>query len=1019
MTASTYEVSHSIKDDTKAEGVPVGSPNRRLSSTDKKDKNSTWIEKRTAYYQIISSGVDALATLSERVSISNIKDKDRLDQAKENIDKIINQLSILVSKNGINLTQLNLLIDIVIDNRNKKVFTAFFKNKIINDLLYCYDLIDFDTFLKIIGCINVKSYNNYQLNNNSISKPLQIRMIKWLLINFNNLNLKNSKKFIKILPLLFNFISFNYLKTIIIKLLSFLMLNLNEIDKNFKISKNFLTTWRLEFLIELFKKNLNDNDYILLLLLFKEHLNKLNNNLKINRLNLSTNSDVLSVYYFKLNNLLLSNSHSDTTTAATTTTTTNTTTGQNNLPLSAFMTGTTSISTSSLNSYITIPLNYFTSSIKSNESNNEILLQIKLNYFKFKDLNPDSKKAQLLKKFKEFNRFDKNIKNFQNINFYLINKFSNKKDEIIDDATESITDNKTIDHKKRKLNNGTSHSRSKLQITFNNLKPFEIISNDIVSLINYNQFINNLENLKLPNSNLAILLYCNNLSVKYTDSINLIPLNFLHLNYLDSNKFDRLSNWFNTIFVRRIKMTKGVSDTLALIDDLKLVDCFNGLLFISKLSLNLPKFLIDLIILIDRKNYKIFKKIHVFEYLELVSLEIWNTISADIFKLFKTIPELFPTLINIILKMFTNWIYNISNRQEKDKDDENKYMMYAKINDIIHTIIKIFTNYSSEYCTSNSIFLKLNFIKLLNFMQSIDFKFLKLKTIILPPALVYEFCFSWNPILIDKLCLHILFCKRYYNSFFSKIDNIKKDKMNYLDNNRNIKESLSSLRNLHNSYVMDLCNIIWRNKSFDKNDSLTAKGFQLPNQFINSLFKQRYYKAIVTKFNSHGLDHRKSDRKSTDAEGNSEIIQGEHKHAIEGHIMDEEVSEKEEEEDDEENTTVTNTESKISSIKKYYNLFHSPSFASITTKIVREFEDNDPNCEIRLAGPLDETEFNKLLENANTGSKKWLNGIEDYDIIRIKVLIKLEESGFDGITGLLCSSLKSLSIKRKELENSF
>ncbi|GMF66793.1 unnamed protein product [[Candida] boidinii] len=134
--------------------------------------------------------------------------------------------------------------------------------------------------------------------------------------------------------------------------------------------------------------------------------------------------------------------------------------------------------------------------------------------------------------------------------------------------------------------------------------------------------------------------------------------------------------------------------------------------------------------------------------------------------------------------------------------------------------------------------------------------------------------------------------------------------------------------------------------------------------------------------------------------------------------MDEEVSENEQD-GDEENTTVTNTESKISSIKKYYNLFHSPSFASITTRIVREFEDNDPNCEIRLAGPLDETEFNKLLENANTGSKKWLNGIEDYDIIRIKVLIKLEESGFDGITGLLCSSLKSLSIKRKELENSF
>ncbi|ODV86641.1 hypothetical protein CANARDRAFT_27068 [[Candida] arabinofermentans NRRL YB-2248] len=160
---------------------------------------------------------------------------------------------------------------------------------------------------------------------------------------------------------------------------------------------------------------------------------------------------------------------------------------------------------------------------------------------------------------------------------------------------------------------------------------------------------------------------------------------------------------------------------------------------------------------------------------------------------------------------------------------------------------------------------------------------------------------------------------------------------------------LNSLKNIHNSYVMDFCNIIWRDKAFEKNSKSKSIGFMIPDSFINKLMKQRYYRISV-----NGQD--------TEIQSPQDL-----------------------------------------NLKSNFNLFYSPPFTSIITDIIRDLEDEE-NVEIRLIGPLNEKSFTELIKSED----RWLDEYT-YDSLRIKILNELYNKGYKGVNLLLFSSLRSLN----------
>ncbi|VEU19885.1 DEKNAAC100155 [Brettanomyces naardenensis] len=229
-----------------------------------------------------------------------------------------------------------------------------------------------------------------------------------------------------------------------------------------------------------------------------------------------------------------------------------------------------------------------------------------------------------------------------------------------------------------------------------------------------------------------------------------------------------------------------------------------------------------------------------------------------------------------------------------------------------------------------SIELMMVLLRLIQFTHTMPFQFVRISDLVLSPTLAYSMYFTSNPILIDYLCRHVTYCKKYFGEYGSDYISDRSQGIE-VENDINGELSLALLRNIkeiHNSYVMDLCNIVWRDKAFEKTDKSKGKGFLLPDQFTGQLLKV-----------------------GSDANG---------------------------------------------FIKRGYNIFYAPAFASIITGIIRTTEDQHLSKR-RLVGPLNEEEYSKLLPT------------ESYDQFRTVILDRLHDIGFAGLGNLLFSSLKSLS----------
>ncbi|KAH3681524.1 hypothetical protein WICPIJ_007505 [Wickerhamomyces pijperi] len=121
----------------------------------------------------------------------------------------------------------------------------------------------------------------------------------------------------------------------------------------------------------------------------------------------------------------------------------------------------------------------------------------------------------------------------------------------------------------------------------------------------------------------------------------------------------------------------------------------------------------------------------------------------------------------------------------------------ASISNLVKSVISKFTSRLQKFCYHKEyMYAILNFISTVTTL-SID---LSLDALILPPALIYTLFLENDSLVISKLCEHINSCR----------ESIK---------NKDAYPQVHPLISLHNSYVVDMINVIWRDKAFGLNKS--------------------------------------------------------------------------------------------------------------------------------------------------------------------------------------------------------
>lgn len=101
-------------------------------------------------------------------------------------------------------------------------------------------------------------------------------------------------------------------------------------------------------------------------------------------------------------------------------------------------------------------------------------------------------------------------------------------------------------------------------------------------------------------------------------------------------------------------------------------------------------------------------------------------------------------------------------------------------------------------------------------LQKIPKQYLNIQDVVLSPCLVYICFFVNDPLAISILCGHLNFAKLVLQEAVSNENTIK-------------------LTALHNSFVVDICNSLWRNKAFDISKKADGTSFGLTFEFINSM----------------------------------------------------------------------------------------------------------------------------------------------------------------------------------------
>ncbi|CCH44797.1 Centromere protein I [Wickerhamomyces ciferrii] len=165
-------------------------------------------------------------------------------------------------------------------------------------------------------------------------------------------------------------------------------------------------------------------------------------------------------------------------------------------------------------------------------------------------------------------------------------------------------------------------------------------------------------------------------------------------------------------------------------------------------------------------------------------------------------------LLNSLTLLFSRWLFELKDKAEA----------VDTYQDILHVCTKI-KHYLPDWLIKFQMNLKLVFhvIKFININKSTPKSHQNIENVVLPPNLTYMLVFVNHPYVISEICGYLNFAKFFLQEAISNDLTIK-------------------LTAVHNSYVVDLCNALWRNRAFHVSNKKEGEtSFGLGSDFINSL----------------------------------------------------------------------------------------------------------------------------------------------------------------------------------------
>lgn len=116
---------------------------------------------------------------------------------------------------------------------------------------------------------------------------------------------------------------------------------------------------------------------------------------------------------------------------------------------------------------------------------------------------------------------------------------------------------------------------------------------------------------------------------------------------------------------------------------------------------------------------------------------------------------------------------------------------------------------------------------LISMVKSVPYPSIDITQLVMHSDFMAMSFFSGDLFKIDLLLRCVLMWKKYFADYGLKKIEDSFSKSNYL--------RLKAFKELHNSYVLDICNFLWRNRAFDTKDVSSGRFFGLPGSFIEKL----------------------------------------------------------------------------------------------------------------------------------------------------------------------------------------
>lgn len=172
------------------------------------------------------------------------------------------------------------------------------------------------------------------------------------------------------------------------------------------------------------------------------------------------------------------------------------------------------------------------------------------------------------------------------------------------------------------------------------------------------------------------------------------------------------------------------------------------------------------------------------------------------------------TFLHVLTQLFSSWperLETLKDQRDEELSTDELFKTilnsHLRIRDVLPDLL-IQHNYDRK--------LVLQFLIFLTGIQEVPLQYLGIQDVVMAPPLVYTLFYINDPLAVSLLAGHLNFSKKVLQEAISN-------------------NSTVTLTALHNSYVVDFCNTVWRNKAFDISKKTDGTSFGLSFDFINSL----------------------------------------------------------------------------------------------------------------------------------------------------------------------------------------